>query len=59
MKLQGKEVSFSSIAKEIPCAPQYISMIANEKANPSYRMAQRIELITNGMVKLTNWYSNE
>ena len=55
-KEQGILVNFSTIAKEIPCAPAYISMIANGKANPSYRMAARIEIITNGMVSRKNWY---
>lgn len=59
MRNAGENVSLSSIAREIPCAPAYISMIANEKANPSYKMAARIEIVTNGLVKITNWYSSE
>lgn len=59
MQEKGEHVNLSTIAKEIPCTPAYMSMIAGNKANPSYQMAKRIELITNGLVPKTNWYNNE
>lgn len=55
-KNEGKEISYSSIAKLIPCHFSYIGKIANGTRMPSYAMARRIEQITNGEVKRTNWY---
>lgn len=55
----GEKVNYSTIAEQVPCAPQYISMIANGKRRPSFIMARRIEQITNGQVPKTNWYPDE
>lgn len=56
MNKKGEDINFSTIAEKIPCSPTYISKIANGKVNPGYRMAARIEQITDGMVTKANWY---
>lgn len=56
---EGKDVSFSSLARDIPCDITYLAKIARGDRNPSYRMACRIENITNGAVPRTNWYSQD
>lgn len=56
---KGNPVSYSSIAREVPCKAHYISMIAMGKRRPSYDMAKRIEMVTDGEVPVTNWYENE
>ena len=55
----GKETSYSTIARDIPCHVSYIEKIANNKRRPSYDMARRIELATNGKVNRYNWYTKE
>lgn len=50
------EYSLSKIAREVPCTPQHIIMIANGKRKPSFDIAKKIEQITNGSVAITNWY---
>lgn len=55
----AKNITYSDLASLVPCTPQFISMLANDKANPSFRMAKRIEEITDGLVKKENWYPNE
>lgn len=54
----GRQASFSSIAREVPCAPSYISKIASGSRRPSFEMAKRIEMITGGKVPKTIWYSD-
>lgn len=56
---KGENVSYASIAKDIPCHFSYISLIASGRRRPSYDMARRIEQVTNGAVKRTNWYPND
>ncbi len=56
---KGLEISYSSIARDIPCAAAYISMIARGKRRPSYDMARRIEQATNGEVSRFNWYPQD
>lgn len=56
---RGEYVNYSTLAALIPCAPQYISMIANGKRQPGYAMARRIEQVTNGEVSRRNWYPDE
>ena len=51
----GIEVNYSSIARDIPCHFTYIAKIASGERIPSYKMARRIEQITDGKVKRTNW----
>lgn len=53
---QNPKENNRTIAKRIPCARQYIGMIANGKKRPSYKMACIIEKITDGKVKKSNWY---
>lgn len=49
---------YSALAKEVPCSQPYIGMIAKGKAHPSFKMALRLEKLTNGMVSRENWYPN-
>lgn len=56
---KGNPVTYSSIAREIPCKASYISMIALGKRRPSFDMAKRIDIITEGRVPITNWYSHD
>lgn len=56
---EGLEISYSSIAKEIPCSRMYISMVANGQRRPTYDMARRIEQVTNGEVSRFNWYPDD
>lgn len=58
-KSEGVDVSYSSIARDIPCAPAYISMVASGKRRPSYDMARRIDQVTNGEVPKENWYPED
>ena len=55
----GKEVTYASIARDIPCHFSYIGKIASGRKMPSYTMARRIEQVTDGAVPRTNWYPNE
>lgn len=56
---EGKKVSYSSIAREIPCHVTYIAKVANGTRMPSYAMARKIEQMTDGEVKRTNWYPDD
>lgn len=55
----GEIISYSEIARKIPCHVSYISKIANGERIPSYEMARRIEQITDGAVKRDNWYPTD
>ena len=57
--VMSKNINYSDLANLIPCTPQFVSMMANDKARPSFRMAKRIEEVTNGHVKKENWFPNE
>ena len=48
--------NLTQIASRIPCTREHISMIASGRRTPSYKMALRIEQVTKGMVKKSNWY---
>lgn len=52
---QEQGISFSEIARRIPCSQPYPGMIAKGK-RPSWKMATRIQEITGGAVSRTNWY---
>jgi ribosome-binding protein aMBF1 (putative translation factor) len=56
---EGKKVSYSSIARDVPCHVSLISKIANGDRTPSFQMARRIEQVTGSAVKRTNWYPDE
>lgn len=49
--------NLSQIARRIPCTQEYMSMVAAGKRTPSYKMACRIEQVTQGKVEKSNWYS--
>lgn len=53
---KGSNVSYSSLAREIPCDVSYIGKLARGEKFPSYEMAARIENITKGAVPRTIWY---
>jgi ribosome-binding protein aMBF1 (putative translation factor) len=53
---EGKDISYSSIARDIPCDVSYIGKVARGEKFPSYEMAVRIERVTYGKVSRTNWY---
>lgn len=55
-KEQGKDISYSSIARDIPCDVSYIGKVARGEKFPSYEMAVRIERVTYGNVPRTLWY---
>ena len=57
--LKTYKISGKSFAKLIPCTQPHISLIINEKTEPSFNMAKRIEQVTNGIVPRTMWYPNE
>lgn len=57
--LSNNEITKSAFARDIPCHYTYIIKIIKGEKKPSYEMARRIEQITNGQVKRTNWYPNE
>ena len=49
-------LTFADIAELIPCSKPYPGMIARGKVRPGFKMACRIEEITNGLVPRTNWF---
>ena len=49
-------LTWSDIAELICCSKPYPGMISKGKAHPSFKMACRIEEISNGLVPRTNWY---
>lgn len=56
---RASNLTYQAIADLIPCSGSYPHMIATGKAQPGYRMAVRIEQVSNGMVPRTNWYPSE
>lgn len=52
-------MSFSEFARRVPCSTSYPRMIAKGEAWPSYKMAKRIEALTDGIVPRTRWYPPE
>lgn len=57
--IQSGQATYSGLAREIPCSQPHIWDIANGKANPSFKMACRIENVTSGIVPRTLWYPND
>lgn len=53
--IQTTGITKSEFAQIIPCAYSYPGMIIKGVV-PSYRMAKRIEQVTNGLVPRSNWY---
>ena len=51
-------LTYTDIAKLIPCSQPYPGMIASGRAKPSWKMACRIEEISNGLVPRTNWFED-
>lgn len=54
--LKTIEMSYSEFARLVPCHVSYPRMIAKGTAWPSYKMAKRIEEITDGAVPRIRWY---
>ncbi len=54
--LTSSEMTKSDFAKMVPCSYSLPGMWIKGKANPSYKMACRIENVTKGLVPRTNWY---
>lgn len=54
--LEATETSYSAFARLVPCSIGYPRMLAQGIAWPSYKMACRIEKVTNGAVPRTRWY---
>ena len=55
--LLNSGLSMADFARLVPCSHNYPGMIINGKARPSYRMAERIENLTAGLVPRSNWYA--
>lgn len=53
---EGKAITLTSIANDVPCTRSYIAQIARGEKIPSYPMAKRIEHVTNGEVNSSQWY---
>lgn len=56
---KGRDISYGTIAKDVPCHSSYIQKIADGKKIPTYAMARRIEIATNGAVSRYNWHPKE
>jgi hypothetical protein len=54
--LRSQGVSYAAFARLVPCSIAYPGMVARGDARPSYRMACRIEELTQGAVPRTRWY---
>src|SRR5690242_9654464 len=53
--LQSNGLTSAGFAKLIPCSETLPWMWANNKANPSRKMARRIEQITGGIISRSLW----
>lgn len=49
-------LTYADIAELIPCSKTYPGMIARGKVTPGFKMACRIEEVTQGLVPRTNWF---
>lgn len=49
-------VQYKFIAEKCGCTPEMISMVATGKIKPSFDLAAKIEMATNGYVSHENWY---
>lgn len=54
--IQTAQVDQVSLSKLIPCHQSYLSLLVSGKRTPSYRMAKRIEQVTNFKVSRKNWF---
>jgi plasmid maintenance system antidote protein VapI len=50
------KMSMNKLAKLVPCSTAYIHHIINGKRVPSYKMAKRLEQVTEFKVSRENWY---
>lgn len=57
--IKASNLTYEAVARLIPCSSSYPHMLATGKASPSFRMACRIEAVTNGLVPRTNWFPVE
>jgi len=54
--LEASETTYSAFARQVPCHPSHIRMIALGRSRPIYELACRIERLTDGQVLRTNWF---
>ena len=57
--IETSGISYSEFARRVPCSTSYPRMIAKNEAWPSFKMAKRIEALTDGIVPRTRWYPPE
>jgi len=57
--LLSAEMTHAEFATRIPCSRSTITHIATGRSNPSYRMAARIEELTQGRVPKSYWYPDK
>lgn len=53
------QTSYSAFSRQVPCSISYPRKLATGASWPSYRMACRIERLTDGVVPRTMWYPPE
>ena len=54
--LVSADMRHEDFAALIPCSRSMITLIANGTANPSWKLAMRIEEVTSGKVPKTYWF---
>lgn len=54
--LDASDLTYSALARLIPCSTAYPRMMAQGLSRPSYEMARRIEEISGGAVRRELWY---
>ena len=57
--IEKNNTNQSQIAKLVPCTSQWINQIVTGDMVPSYKMARRIEQVTDGKVSRKNWYPDD
>jgi hypothetical protein len=53
---RASNLTYSDVARLVPCSISYPRMWAHGLARPSYEMACRIEEVSEGLVRRTQWY---
>lgn len=52
-------LTLTDLSELLPCSQPYPGMIDSGKAHPSFKMACRIEQVTNGLCPRSRWYPSE
>ena len=57
--LASAGLTHQELASLIPCSRTMITLVANGTARPSWKLASRIEEVTNGAVSKKYWYQDK